>query len=74
MQKFGAGQIEKCLVYGQWLHQRRQFLHHAADLATDGAVFFHVGFDNNGLGTCFQRLEHRHCRTNAMNTRDVTCC
>ena len=45
-----------------------------AYLAPDAAVFFHIGLDDDSFRAGLQRLEHGHCRANAMNTRDVTCC
>jgi len=71
VQALGAGQIEECLVDRQRLDQRGQRQHPRSDLAADGAVFFHVGWDHHGFRAQFERLEHRHRRAHALDAGDV---
>ena len=42
-----------------------------ADFAANLDVFIHVGPDDNCVRAEFQRLEHRHCRFDAVNARDI---
>ena len=71
MQPLRAGKIEERLVDRDRLDQRRQRLHHGADLAADANIFLHVRRDDDCLGAGFQRLEHRHRRAHAVDAGDV---
>ena len=72
MQPLGAGEIEKGLVDGQRLDQRRERQHGAAHVAADFAVFRYVRLDHHGVRAAAQRLEHRHRRVDAVGARDIT--
>jgi hypothetical protein len=71
VQAFGALELQKGLVDGKRLNERRQVLHHRAHLPADGDVFLHVRTDDDGVGTGLQRLEHRHGRTHAVDPCDI---
>ena len=71
VQLFRAAEVEERLVDGDRFDQRRQRLHHRADLPPDAGVFLHVRLDDDGVGAGFQRLEHRHRRTDAVDAGDV---
>ena len=71
MQALGAGEVEKGLVDGERLDQRRQVEHHGADLAADRGVFLHVGRDDDRVRTGLQRPEHRHRRAHAADAGDI---
>ena len=71
VQGLGAAQVEKGLVHGKRLHQRRRVLHHAPDFPAEALVFLHVGTDDHGVGARLPGLEHGHRRMDAPGAGDV---
>ena len=72
MKAGGAGQVEKGFIDRQRFDQGRDVLHHVADTIALGGILAMVGADHHGIGTGLQRLEHRHRRADAIETRDIT--
>jgi hypothetical protein len=67
----GPRQIQKSLVDRKRLDQGRRREHQLAHVFAGLAVLRHVWRDHHRIGTKLQRLEHRHCRTDAGETGDV---
>ena len=71
MQPFGAGEVEEGFVDRDRLDQRGDGVEQRADLAADRLVMRHPGWNDDGVGTSAQRLEHRHRRMDAELPGDV---
>ena len=71
MEGLRVREVHECLVDGERLHQGCQAQHHRADLAAHGCVLLHVGFDDGGVGTGLQGLEHWHGRADTVGAGDV---
>ena len=71
MQALRAGKVEKRLVDGKRLDQRREAQHALADLPADSDIFRHVGLHHRRLGAERQRLEHRHGRAHALHPGEI---
>ena len=67
-----GGEVEIGLIDGDRLHLRPDTAHEGADLGPDSAVFRHVGRQHNGVRAGGERPEHRHRRTDAVETGHVT--
>src|SRR5581483_1123219 len=71
VQTLGAGEIEKRLVDGQRLDQRRELLHRLAHRAPHARIFAHVRPHHDGVGAAAQGFEHRHRRSHAVGPRHI---
>ncbi len=71
VQFFGAGEVKKGLVNGEWLNQRRELQHLLPHLPSHPDIFFHIRLDHNGFWAEFQCLEHGHGGTHTGDAGDI---
>ena len=71
MQTVRTAQIQKCLVNGKRLNERRVLAHQIADLIADLLVFLHIGSENYGLRTQLFGLKHGHGGMHTLNARNI---
>ncbi|MND53049.1 hypothetical protein D3C80_440760 [compost metagenome] len=71
MQPFGSRKFEKRLIDRKRLNEGRKLHHHLPHLTANAYIFLHIGAYDDSVGAEFQRLEHRHCRSDAADAGDV---
>ena len=71
MQAFSAGQVEKGFVNRKRFHKWRKFEHHRTHLMPDSGIFRHVWTHHHRVGAKLKRLEHGHCRANAIDAGNI---
>ena len=71
MQTVRTAQIQKCLVNGKRLNERRVLAHQIADLIADLLVFLYIGSENYGLRTQLFGLKHGHGGMHTLNARNI---
>ena len=71
MQTVRTAQIQKCLVNGKRLNERRVLAHQIADLIAGLLIFLHVWPNNHGLRTQLFGLKHGHGRMHALYARNI---